>query len=141
MVAEFLAIPESEGVYLPGPDSNFGGNTNEATGRSGESLVSHYRERYGEAPSAAYMHHAYDAATMLLRAIEEVAVAEGDALHIDRAKLREALSGTTGFRGVIGVISCDEFGDCGVGSIQISHHTDSSVTDIASLPIVYRFAP
>ncbi len=141
LVSEFLAIPESEGVYLPGPDSNFAGNTNEATGRSGDSLVAHYREQYGEAPSAAYMHHAYDAATMLLRAIEEVAIADGDSLHIDRAKLREALSGTTGFRGVIGVISCDEFGDCGVGSIQISHHTDSSVTNIADLPVVYRFAP
>ena len=78
---------------------------------------------------------------MLLRAIEEVAVADGDTLYIDRAKLREALTGVTGFMGVIGAISCDEFGDCGTGGVQIAHHTDSSVTDVAEVPVVHRFAP
>ena len=141
LVSEFLAIPESEGVYFPGPELSFGGNTNEATGKSGEGLAADYRELYGEAPSSAYLPHAYDAATMLFRAIEEVAVEDGDMLYIDRAKLREKLTGGTGFRGVIGVISCDEFGDCGTGRVHIMHHTDSSVTDIAELPVVYRFAP
>ena len=141
LVSEFLAIPESEGIYLAGPDSNFDGNTNEVTGKSSEALIAEYQERYAEAPTSVYLAHAYDAATLLLRAIEEVAVGNGDTLYIDRAKLREALTGVTGFSGIIGVISCDEFGDCGVGSIQISHHTDSSVTDVAALPVVYRFAP
>ena len=141
LVSEFLAIPEAEGVYFPGPESGFGGNTNEATSRSGEALVSDYRKRYSEAPTAAYLAHAYDAATILLRAIEKVAVADGDTLYIDRAKLREALTATTGFRGIIGTISCDEFGDCGTGRVHISHHTDSSVTDIAELPVVYSYAP
>ena len=141
LVSEFLAIPESEGVYFPGPESSFGGNTNEATGKSGEALVSDYRKRYGEAPTSAYLAHTYDAATILLRAIEKVAVADGDTLYIDRAKLREALTATTGFRGIIGAISCDEFGDCGTGRVHISHHTDSSVTDIAELPVVYSYAP
>ena len=141
LVSEFLAIPESEGIYLPGPDSNFDGNTNEVTGKSSEALIAEYQERYAEAPTSAYLAHAYDAATLLLRAIEEVAVGNGDTLYIDRAKLREALTGVTGFSGIIGVISCDEFGDCGVGRVQISHHTDSSVTDVAALPVVYRFAP
>ena len=141
LVSEFLAIPESEGIYLPGPDSNFDGNTNEVTGKSSEALIAEYQERYAEAPTSPYLAHAYDAATLLLRAIEEVAVGNGDTLYIDRAKLREALTGVTGFSGIIGVISCDEFGDCGVGRVQISHHTDSSVTDVAALPVVYRFAP
>ena len=141
LVSEFLAIPESEGVYLPGPELSFGDNTNEATGKSGEALIADYRNRYGEASTSAYLAHAYDAATMLLRAIEEIAVEDGDTLYIDRAKLREALTGATGFRGIIGVISCDEFGDCGTGRVQIAHHTDSSVTDVAELPVVYSFAP
>ena len=141
LVSEFLAIPESEGVYFPGPELSFDDNVNEATGKSGEALVAGYREMYGEAPSSAYLPHAYDAATMLLRAIEEVAVGNGDTLYIDRAKLREALTGLTEFRGIIGVISCDEFGDCGTGSVHIAHHTDSSVTDVADLPVVYRYAP
>ena len=141
LVSEFLAIPESEGVYFPGPELSFGGNTNEATGKGGEALIADYRERYGEASTSAYLAHAYDAATMLLRAIDVVAVVDGDALYIDRARLREALAGVSGFRGIIGVISCDEFGDCGTGRVQIAHHTDSSVTDIAGLPVVYSYAP
>ncbi len=141
LVAEFVAIPESEGVYFSGPDLDLGANTNEATGKSSEALDAGYQARYGEAPSSAYLAHAYDATTMLLRAIEDVSVADGDTLYIDRAKLREALTGINGFKGVIGSISCDEFGDCGTGSVQISHHTDSGVAGIADLPVVFRFAP
>ena len=141
LVSEFLALPESEGFYFAGPELDFGGNVNEATGRSGDELTAAYQEKYGESSTSAYLAHAYDATTILLRAIEEVAVAEGDALYIDRAKLREALAGTSGFSGIIGAISCDEFGDCGTGRVQISHHTDSTMTDVERLPVVYRYAP
>ena len=141
LVSDFLAIPESEGMYFPGPELDFGANVNEATGKTGEELVAEYQERYGEAPTSAYLAHAYDATTILLRAIEEVAVEYGDTLVIDRAKLREALTNIAGFSGIIGNISCDEFGDCGTGRLHISHHTDSSVTDVAELPVVYRSAP
>ena len=115
LVPEFLAIPESEGIYLTGPELDFYSNTNEATGRSGEALVAAYRERYDVESAPAYLAHAYDATTILLRAIADVAVADGDTLFIDRARLREALTSTTGFGGITGAISCDEFGDCGTG--------------------------
>ena len=141
LVSDFLAIPESEGMYFPGPELDFGANVNEATGKTGEELIAEYQERYGEAPTSAYLAHAYDATTILLQAIEEVAVDYGDTLVIDRAKLREALTNIAGFSGIIGNISCDEFGDCGTGRLHISHHTDSNVTDVAELPVVYRSAP
>ena len=141
LVSKFLAVPESEGVYLPGPDLRFGGNTNEATGKSSAALTADYQARYGEPPSTAYLAHAYDATTILLRAIETVAMVDGETLSIDRAELRAALTGTAGFQGIIGAISCDEFGDCGTGRIQIAHHTTSGNTDVAQLPVVYRFAP
>ena len=141
LVSDFLALPESEGSYFAGPELDFGGNVNEATGRSGDELTAAYQEKYGESSTSAYLAHAYDATTILLRAIEEVAVAEGDALFIDRAKLREALAGTSGFSGIIGAISCDEFGDCGTGRVQMSQHTDSDMTDVERLPVVYRYAP
>lgn len=139
LVSAFLAMPESEGIYLPGPVLDFGDNVNEATGRNGGDLVDEYEERFGEAPTSAYMPHAYDATIILLRAIEEVAVAEGDYLYLDRAKLREALTATEGFESVIGTITCDEFGDCGTGLINIYHHSDSGVTDVAELAVVYRY--
>ena len=141
LVSEFLALPESEGFYFAGPELDFGGNVNEATGRSGDELTAAYQEKYSESSTSAYLAHAYDATTILLRAIEEVAVVEGSALYIDRARLREALAGTSGFSGIIGAISCDEFGDCGTGRVQISHHTDSTMTDVERLPVVYRYAP
>lgn len=141
LVSGFLALPESEGFYFAGPTLDFGGNVNGATGRSGDELNAAYEERYGEHSTSAYLAHAYDATTILLRAIEEAAVVVGDALYIDRAKLREALGGTSGFSGIIGTISCDEFGDCGTGRVQISLHTDSTMTDVEGLPVVYRYAP
>ena len=141
LVAEFLSAPESEGVYFPGPELNFASNTNQATGRNGAEVDAAYQERYAEEPTSAYMHHAYDAATLLLWAIENTAVADGDELRIDRGKLREALTGISGFSGIIGSITCDEFGDCGTGRVHISHHTDSSVTAPEELPVVYKFAP
>ncbi len=141
LVSDFLALPESEGFYFAGPTLDFGANVNEATGRSGDELNEAYRERYGEHSTSAYLAHAYDATTILLRAIDEVAVVVGDALYIDRARLREALGGTSGFNGIIGAISCDEFGDCGTGRVQLAQHTDSTMTDVEGLPVVYRYAP
>lgn len=141
LVSDFLALPESEGFYFAGPQLDFGSNVNGATGRSGDELNAAYQERYNESSTSAYLAHAYDATTILLRAIEEVAVVVGDALYIDRAKLREALGGTSGFSGIIGTFSCDEFGDCGTGRVQISQHTDSTMTDVESLSVVYRYAP
>ncbi len=132
---------ESVDVYLSGPEFNFDGNVNEATGRSGDELFAAYRQHYNESANYAYIALAYDAATILLRAIEEVAVADGDTLFIDRARLREAMTNTTGFDGIIGPISCDSFGDCGTGLILISHYTDPAVNDITQLPVVFRYAP
>ena len=134
---EFLAIPESEGMYLASPELDFGDSVNEATGKSGGDVAAAYLEQYNEAPGSVYMVHAYDATTMLLRAIEEVAVAQGDTLYIDRARLREALRGTADFDGIIGHLTCDEFGDCGTGHLHIVYHTDATITDVAELDIVY----
>ena len=134
---EFLAIPESEGMYLASPELHFEKSVNEATGKNGDDLAAAYQEKYNEAPGSVYMAHAYDATTMLLRAIEEVAVVQGDTLYIDRARLREALTGTVEFSGIVGELSCDEFGDCGTGQLHIVYHTDSTITDVEGLEIVY----
>ena len=94
LVAEFLSAPESEGVYFPGPELNFASNTNQATGRNGAEVDAAYQERHGEEPTSAYMRHAYDAATLLLWAIENTVVAEGDELRIDRASCVRRLLGS-----------------------------------------------
>ena len=55
--------------------------------------------------------------------------------------LREALGATEDFEGLLGTLSCDDFGDCGTGAVNIYHHTDPEITDPAQLQIVYQFAP
>ena len=140
LVSAFLETPQSEGMYFAGPESDFRSNVNEQTGRSGEQVLATYETRHGGFPASPYWAHAYDATTILLSAIESVAVEEGDRLFIDRAALREKV-GETAMNGLIGTISCDEFGDCGTGGMNIYHHTDTDITDVSRLPVVYVYNP
>ena len=127
-------------AYLSGPEFDFGSNVNQVTGKSGDELFAAYLQRYNETPNSAYLALAYDATTILLQAIDEVAVVHGDTLYIDRSRLREALTNTSEFNGITGSISCDLFGGCGAGRSHISHCTDPTVKDIAELPVVYRYS-
>ncbi len=139
---ELLEIPEVVGMYFESPVLGFGGHTNEATGKSLEDVFAVYEARHGESPVAVYgLPQAYDATTLLLRAVEEVAVADGDTLYIDRARLRENLSSVEGFAGLIGTISCDDFGDCSPARANVIRHTDPGAADITELPVVYEFQP
>jgi len=121
-VDAFMEQPESKGMYFSGPDTRFAENTNEATNINGEQFLADYESEHGEPPSADFWGHAYDATTLLLRAIDSIAVEDGDTLHIDRRKLRDELTATAGFQGLIGEIGCDEFGDCGAARISIFQH-------------------
>lgn len=137
---ELLEIPEVVGMYFESPEVDQGDHVNEATGKSVEEVFAVYEARYGESPVAVYgLPQAYDATAMLLRAVEEVAVVDGDTVYIDRARLREALTAVEGFTGLIGTISCDDFGDCSPGRPNVVRHTTPGVTDITELPIVYRY--
>ncbi len=72
-----------------------------------------YKTRYREALQTVSFIYAYDAANLLLNAIETVAVRERDGtLHIGRQALRKALYAISDFEGVTGPITCNEFGDC-----------------------------
>ncbi|GIS99422.1 MAG: hypothetical protein CM1200mP26_11350 [Acidimicrobiales bacterium] len=85
---------------------------------------------YGEKPSAAFWAHAYDATTLLLEAIDAASYVDEDgALVIDRAGVREWLNGVTDYEGMIGTLSCDEFGDCGSQKITVIGHADSGDTE------------
>ena len=140
LVSEFLAEPQSEGIYFAGPESDYRGNVNAVTGKSAEAVLATYEAVYGGRPTTPYWALAYDATTVLLDAVRAVAVEEGGRLYIDRAALRARI-GKADIEGLIGTISCDDFGDCGTGKQLIYHHTDSSVTDVERLPVVFRFAP
>ena len=139
-VSEFLGTPQSEGMYFAGPEADLGSNVNESTGKSAGEVLAAFESAYG-VPSSPYWAHAYDATTVLLSAIESAAEVDGGSMRVERAALREQLRATRDFEGLIGTLSCDDFGDCGTGRVNIYHHTDPGVTDTAKLPVVYRFSP
>ena len=136
----FMELPESEGVFMSGPDLRFGSNRNSITGKSADDFLAAYEAAYGEVPSAAFWAHAYDATTMLLRAIDRVAVEVEGTLYVDRQALRDELYRSS-FDGIIGAITCDEYGDCGSQLITVVHHTDSRDIEAGKSNVVFGFAP
>ncbi len=85
-----------------------------------------YVEKSGEPTPISVFHcHAYDAANMIFAAIEAVAVEDEDGtLRIDRQALRDEIFATSGFEGLTGSLTCDEFGDCADPNITISQVQD-----------------
>jgi branched-chain amino acid transport system substrate-binding protein len=106
-------------------------------------LVSRYETKYGEAPDAVYYAHTYDAANILLDAIEAVAVQDEDgALHIGRQALRDALYATSGYQGLTGSLTCDAYGDCGVARFQVTRLDDPAAgLEGLAANVVYTYPP
>lgn len=141
LLSEFLGTPQSEGIYFAGPEPVHGENVNIATGKNGDAVLAEIESIYGGTHTNPYWAHAYDATALLLSAINSAAVADGGTLYIDRVALRAEVGATAGFPGLIGELTCDGFGDCGTGRVNIYHHPDTSIVDPAQLPVVYRFEP
>jgi len=87
-----------------------------------------YDELSGEDQPLSVFHcHAYDAVNMMIAAAEEVGI-EGDdgTLYIPRQAFRDAMLATSGFVGLTGTLTCDEFGDCADPNITVSRITDGA---------------
>ncbi len=115
-----------------GGDGIFGADLIDRTKKNGEgvhaaSLVpasSAAVDKYNAAYEAAYAQQpgklspyswtAYDAAAVLIKAIQSVAILGTDgSLYIPRSALIAAVRGTKDYQGLSGVISCDAVGECG----------------------------
>jgi len=102
-----IALMSAEGLYF----ETFVAAVGEAT--------------YQEPPNAVYSATTYDAANLLLSAIESIVVQEKDGtLHIGRQGLRDALYTTTGFQGLTGSLTCSRYGDCGVARFNVARLDD-----------------
>ena len=141
LIDGFMSLPQSEGIYFSGPDLRFGASANESTGKTADDLLAAYEDAYGEAPSAPYWAHAYDATTLLLEAVTAASEVEDDFLRIDRAGVRAYLNRVSGYRGIIGTIDCDDFGDCGSQKLTIIHHLDADDIEASKANIVFEFTP
>ena len=140
---DFMGLPQSEGMYISGPDTRFGDNYNQSTGQSAADLLARYQETVGSSPTGTFWGHAYDATILLLDAISAASfVRSGDnVLVIDRAGLREYLDNLSGFQGVTGILSCDEFGDCGASRVVIHEHLDSTDIQATRDSVVFEVGP
>jgi branched-chain amino acid transport system substrate-binding protein len=120
--ADFVeaAGPNAEGMYLSSPDFS-------AFGDQYQGFLDKYQEKYGEAPIQIFHAHAYDAANILMNAIEEVAVEVEGTLYVPKGALREAIYATENYEGIIGTLSCSEVGDCSAPVIAIYQVTEREI--------------
>jgi branched-chain amino acid transport system substrate-binding protein len=140
--SDYLALSQSEGMYFSGPDVRFGQNMNESTGKTAAEVLEDYEANHGEAPSAPFWGHSYDATAMLLDAIKNSSsVNDAGQLVIDKAAVRTYLTAIRGYSGVIGTINCDDFGDCGSQKITVVLNTDSSDPAAGMSNVVFEYAP
>jgi branched-chain amino acid transport system substrate-binding protein len=101
------------GMYHSSPDFS-------AFGAGYKIFLERHQKKYGEKPIAPFHAHAYDAAMMILAAIEKVAKRGPDgALYIGRKALRDVLYATKNFKGLTGNLTCDKYGDCADPRIAI----------------------
>ncbi|MFW9847138.1 MAG: ABC transporter substrate-binding protein, partial [Candidatus Thorarchaeota archaeon] len=72
-----------------------------------------WKAKYGDSPHSGYHAGAYDAAQILIGAIEKATYVErGGTLHIGRQALREAINTLDGFNGMSGTITCNPAHEC-----------------------------
>ena len=83
----------------------------------------------------------HDATAMLLDAIDAASYLDGDNLVIDRAGVREYLDNLRGYEGIIGLINCDDFGDCGSQKITVIEHLSADDVEASKANVVYEYAP
>jgi branched-chain amino acid transport system substrate-binding protein len=124
------------GLYFNGPAP--------PEGPAYDDLLARYEARYGEPPlETPYHAHTYDAANLLLHAVEAVAVQDEDGtLHIGRQALRDALYATAGYQGLTGSLTCDQYGDCGAIRMQIVRLDDPAAgVEALKENVVYTYSP
>jgi branched-chain amino acid transport system substrate-binding protein len=109
------AIGEAgNGMYFSGPDLAFSGDTY-------VTFKEKYQTMFGSEPLSVFHAHAFDASNLIFDCIEEVGVSSDDgSLSIGRQAMRTCLYGTSGYQGLTGSLTCDQYGDCADPKISVS---------------------
>jgi len=150
IAAQSVEVPGLEDTVLFGADgltvATFAPSTGEAalgmylsgpyiTGDKAAEFMRKYEEMHGEKPPGPFGEHGYDAINILMNAIEKVAVVEEDGtVHIGRQALRDAVTATSGFDGITGILDCGPkelvpgktfYGDCATGEALAIFQVDA----------------
>jgi branched-chain amino acid transport system substrate-binding protein len=137
ITAQARETPGLEGVHLMGADGMFSPDFWEAAGEAAigmyhsspdfslfgdkyPAFLERHEAKYGEKTLAPFHAHAYDAAMLIMGAINETVIdAGGGKLLIPRKAMRDALYATSGYEGLTGNLSCSESGDCAAPVIAV----------------------
>ncbi len=108
------------GMYFVGPSR--------PAGPAVDALELAYEAKYNEKPVVSYYITAYDAAEILLLAIDKTAIHDATGtVHIGRQALRDSMYATQGYQGISGILSCNSFGDCGQRAFDVLRLDDSAL--------------
>jgi branched-chain amino acid transport system substrate-binding protein len=128
--------PAGVGIYFVGPSN--------PDSPAYEAFDATFSKQFGEAPNPPFHALGYDAANLVLEAIEAVALpdASGDGtLHIGRQALRDHLY-SSDFAGVSGSLTCDKFGDCGATQFKVVRLDDPAAgIGVLADNVVYTYNP
>src|SRR5690606_26571531 len=92
-----------------------------------DAFLAKYRAKYGE-PISTFHAHGYDAANILFDAIERAPMITPDgSLPIGRYVVRNQVSATWDHEGVMGLLTCDPYGDCSLPVIGIFQITADDI--------------
>jgi len=112
-----------EGMYFSGPDLGYSGDLY-------DQFLAKYIADYGGAPISVFHAHAFDATRMIFFFFLEVAVEDGDSIHVGRQALRSCLYATADFEGITGTLTCDKHGDCADPQISVSQLQDAAYVPV-----------
>ncbi len=123
-IAEALGA-DGEGMVFTVPDPVFLDTPEYAA------FAAAYLAAYAAEPLTLFAPYGYDAAGVVLAAIEAAGIADGaGTLHVGRQALRDALHATAGYDGVTGTISCGPFGQCGSIGFLILRIVDEELVPV-----------
>ena len=124
----------SIGVYITGPS---------ITGEPYEEFLATWKEELGGAPPSGFHAHAYDAANLIMDAVEAVAEEHDDgSITIGRQALRDAMAAVEGYAGLTGTLTCQDespyAGDCATGTaLAVFGVTEAQVAGEWPPPVVW----
>jgi branched-chain amino acid transport system substrate-binding protein len=91
-----------------------------AFGAGYQDFLAKHEAKYGEKTLAPFHAHAYDAAMIIMNAVEKVAIQGDDgSLLIPRKALVQAMFETKDYTGLTGSLTCNEYGDCADPKIAV----------------------
>lgn len=121
-----LAGANAEGVYCTSAGTPVASDTKAAFDAA-------YEARWGIATGqlSPYSWYGYDAASVLIAAVKQVAVAADDGnLYVPREALVAAMRGTSGYEGITSTITCDATGECSDAGFAVYQVQDGAWVEL-----------